>query len=134
MISYGKLRSNSEDESWIARAKAWGPDIQNWAEVFEAARAKAYGCYEDDSDKEEKMELPEEEVSSPSPETAPSPETSPPTGVWDEGEAAHDDADFDVDDEEEDENEAVDDEEYERRRAAAEDEAKKEYEEDEFRR
>ena len=128
MISYGKLRSNGEDESWIARAKAWGPDIQNWDEVFEAARAKAYGCYEDESDKEEKVELPEEENSSPPPEMA------PPTGVWDEGEAAHDDADFDVDDDEEKENEAVDDEEDERRRVEAEEEAKKEYEAEELRR
>ena len=34
--------------------ESMGPDISNWGEVFEAARAKAYDCYEDESDNEQK--------------------------------------------------------------------------------
>ena len=129
MISYGKLKTNGEDESWIARAIAWGPDIPNWSDVFEAARAQAYGRYKDDSDKEENMEASKEEVPTPSPDTAPSPKAASPTGVWDEGAAAHDDTDFGVDDEEEDDMDVVDEAENARRRAAAEEEARYEAEE-----
>ena len=50
MVSYVKLKGGDEDGSCFDRANAWSPDISKWDEVFEAARAKAYQCYEDKDD------------------------------------------------------------------------------------
>ena len=98
---------------------------ENWDEVFEAARAKAYQCYEDKDDDDVEVKSPEEEV------PASPPRQHPAAGVWDESTGAHDDADFDVDEKDEIVIDDEEEKECERRRAAAEGEAKIELEREE---
>jgi hypothetical protein len=97
MISYEELQNSGAKGSWMDRAKAWAPDITDWDEVFEAARAKAHAPYDDveetAKDETDAPDQPQSDWNSSSGNYSDEDDAFPagacarsPTGVWDEEE------------------------------------------------